>query len=641
MSLKYRADIDGLRAVAVGLVVAYHAFPEYVPGGFVGVDIFFVISGYLVTSILLKEHDRGTYSLLSFYERRVRRLFPALLLVLAAVLVAGWFLLYPDEYVELGRHAFAGAFFVSNVVSWMDAGYFDAQAGYKPLLHLWSLAVEEQFYLVFPLLLALAVRAKAGVLILIAAGIAASFLYGLWVLPVDPASAYFLPQSRFWQLLIGSALGALHWEGLLNNVQVGGAPSFVGMALMVGTAFAISPETPFPGWWAVPPTIGAAMFIASSPSNWVNRMVALRPLVWVGLISYPLYLWHWPLLSFAWIVEAEQPGGKVRLALVGVSVALAALTYLFVERRVRHGLTWKWAPIGMAASVFLVGLAGHLVVREQGVKQRPGSTVIAAQAEFMGALWPYVSNDLCLNSYPFSEVEKLRWWFCSQNRPGSPEILLMGNSYANQMYPGLVNTEPFAHHVILSIGTCEPIAVRPEEAVGVATTSACQGPRRLEQQSLINGIIEEHKPKLVIMAGLSETPDDIYIDRLIERILFAQENGSYVVLVKPTVKLGADIRSCFARPLKTAARDCRVAADSLHAVNERLAPMFDAVQERAPETLVFSVDELFCREDGCSFLLDGLPLLRDEWDHWSEFGSTRSAVLLTQSLSEQRVWPFN
>jgi peptidoglycan/LPS O-acetylase OafA/YrhL len=359
---KYRPDIDGLRAVAVLAVVAFHAFPSWVRGGFIGVDVFFVISGYLISIIIFENLDRNTFSFTEFYARRIKRIFPALLLVLIACFAFGWFALLADEYQQLGKHIAAGAGFISNFTLWNEAGYFDNSADTKPLIHLWSLGIEEQFYIVWPILLWFAWKRKFNLLTITIFVAIASFVLNIKGIKQDMVATFYSPQTRFWELLCGSSLAwfTLYKKNAFSNLKqkldywlsraiysekqeaedktLLNVLSFVGLLLLAYGFFHIHKEFSFPGKWALVPVLGAVLIISAGSNTWVNRTILSNQVaVWFGLISFPLYLWHWPLLSFARIVESEVPSRNIRLAAVVLSIVLAWLTYKFVERPLRFG----------------------------------------------------------------------------------------------------------------------------------------------------------------------------------------------------------------------------------------------------------------------------------------------------------------
>ena len=352
----YRPDIDGLRAVAVAVVVAYHAFPLLLPGGFVGVDVFFVISGYLISGIILGALAEGRFSFAHFYARRMRRIFPALAVVLGAVLIGGWFVLYADDYQRLGRHVAAGAGFASNFILWRESSYFETAVELKPLLHLWSLGIEEQFYLVWPLLLVLASHLRLGrrspgevgrgpLALTLAIG-TASFLISIWTVRIDRTPAFYAPWNRFWELLAGATLACIEADAALGAflARVTARPfvpnvlAIAGALMIAAGVILIDSTRVFPGLWVLLPVAGTFFLLVAGDQAWVNRRIlALRPVVWVGLISYPLYLWHWPLLSFTRLMMPGLPHVLLRLALVAASVVLAWLTYRLIEWPVRFG----------------------------------------------------------------------------------------------------------------------------------------------------------------------------------------------------------------------------------------------------------------------------------------------------------------
>jgi peptidoglycan/LPS O-acetylase OafA/YrhL len=357
----YRADIDGLRAVAVGSVVSYHALPFLAPGGFVGVDIFFVISGYLISQILYTDHAAGRFSLIDFYVRRARRILPALVVVLlACCLVAKWFLL-ADELDSFARSLIASASFVANFYFLRHTNY-SGLAILQPLRHLWSLGVEEQFYLIWPIALAVAWRLRVSPLVVAGLVAAGSFLWSVQATQATPIAAFFAPQSRAWELMAGAMLAWMRWRRDAPPVPIPPALLDAGSATALALLFyaiLFTRTDAFPGLGALPAVVGAVLIIACGPHALVNRIVLTRPgFVWVGLISYPLYLWHWPLLSFLCIVKASAPSLSERVACVIAAVGLAWLTYVYVERPIRFGARNGLKPVALIASLLAIVALG-------------------------------------------------------------------------------------------------------------------------------------------------------------------------------------------------------------------------------------------------------------------------------------------
>jgi peptidoglycan/LPS O-acetylase OafA/YrhL len=357
---QYRADIDGLRAVAVLAVVGYHAFPDWCRGGFVGVDVFFVISGYLISTIIMRGLQQHRFLLHEFYARRVRRIFPALALVLAASFALGWFTLLPHEYAQLGKHVAGGAGFISNFVLWAEAGYFDGAAELKPLLHLWSLGVEEQYYILWPLLLFLAWRRRFGVLGLTLSILVGSFALNVAVVGTDPVAAFYSPATRFWELMVGSSLAyvALARPNIIDSTAGTwrNAAAFSGAALIVVAVLGLHARMAFSGYWAALPTLGALLIIAAGPEAWINRQLLAHPAaVFIGLISYPLYLWHWPSLSFVRILALGENNVPTRLGAIAASIVAAWLTYRLLERPIRFGAHGGLKVFALAAVMTCIG----------------------------------------------------------------------------------------------------------------------------------------------------------------------------------------------------------------------------------------------------------------------------------------------
>ncbi|HEV7600834.1 MAG TPA: acyltransferase family protein [Bradyrhizobium sp.] len=414
----YRADIDGLRAVAVVLVVAFHAFPNVVGGGFVGVDVFFVISGYLITGIILSGLRSFDFSLTGFYARRARRILPALAIVLAGVLAIGWSQLLPAAYRSLGLHALASALFFPNLLSWSEVGYFDAAAEAKPLLHLWSLGVEEQFYLVWPLLLVILSKRPKWLIAILSVIVATSFLYSCYATGRQPAAGFYSPLSRLWELGVGGILAAANLR-VRNRSLV----SLFGIALIVGSAIFLKKTSLFPGALALIPVSGTALVIVFG-----SKVLSHKWPVSVGLISYPLYLWHWPLLSFASVAGVTSVPAKV--AIVAVSLVLATLTTVFIERPVRFGrIRQSGVAVSTAAMIALIACSA-LIWRSGGVPWR-----------YPEEIRPVLAT---MQYDPASDARTPECWLAATSpfEDFSPECgigttLIWGDSHAGRLYTGL------------------------------------------------------------------------------------------------------------------------------------------------------------------------------------------------------------
>lgn len=366
--MRYRADIDGLRAFAVLPVVFFHAGSEIFSGGFVGVDIFFVISGYLITSIIVQEVGEGRFSILNFYERRIRRIFPALFTVIFFSGVAAYFILMPDSFQEFSDSVVATSLFASNILFWLDTGYFAATAESKPLLHTWSLAVEEQFYIFFPLLLVFSYRhfkERWGLILIPLGGI--SFLGSLLLINHDQSATFYLAPTRAWELFLGAFLAS----GLVPKLPkqlLRDAASLLGIIFIVWSITSFSEHTIFPGKKVLIPCLGAALLIYAGEggSSFVGRFLSLPPMVFMGIISYSLYLWHWPAIVLAKQYAIDTLTEMEIATIIALSTGLAILSWRFVERPFRGGekiLSREAIFFGAAAVIFLAsgfGAYGHL-----------------------------------------------------------------------------------------------------------------------------------------------------------------------------------------------------------------------------------------------------------------------------------------
>lgn len=382
MKLKYRADIDGLRAIAVLAVLFFHTDVPGFTGGFVGVDVFFVISGYLITSIILKEIKAENFSIARFYERRIRRIFPALFPVIAFVIVAGAFLFDTNAFNELGESIAATTLFSSNILFWSESGYFSAPSLQKPLLHTWSLAVEEQFYIFFPLALMAIHRYLKGkyflwIMIAFIISLAAS-IYGV---EHHPEATFYLVPTRGWELISGSILSLRALPNHTKSWQKNLLTS-AGLALIFVSIFSYSEATPFPGAAALMPVIGAALIILSGSGGGTyaaQKILSARPLVFIGLISYSLYLWHWPLVAL-WKYLTFRPWNLVdSLGIIAASFVLSILSWKYIEqpfRGERMLLSERKLLFSFAGGVLIVfaGIGG-VIVFQNGMSWRFPNTL--------------------------------------------------------------------------------------------------------------------------------------------------------------------------------------------------------------------------------------------------------------------------
>jgi peptidoglycan/LPS O-acetylase OafA/YrhL len=662
---KYRADIDGLRAIAVLSVVVFHAEPTWIRGGFIGVDIFFVISGFLISTIIFDNLQTESFSLREFYARRVKRIFPALLVVLIASYATGWFVLLPDELAHLGRHTAAGAFFVSNFALWSEAGYFDIATAFKPLFHLWSLGIEEQFYIVWPILLILAWKRKYNLLTLTLAFAAVSLALNLHGSHRNSTATFFSPQTRFWELLCGGLLAwaSLHkhptFSVLKNKLDRGfhrilfrSEPAGDGLALANALALAgaamlafgfmkIKPELGFPGKWAIVPVLGAVLIISAGPRAWFNRVVlANRLAVWFGLISFPLYLWHSPLLTYAHIMEGGTPRAEIRLGAVLLSILFAWLTYRFVERRVRFGKHRLTVPM-LCALMGAIGALGGYTNSQNGFAFRLDSKVdLALLGQTIEPLNTRLSDGSCEKFLHFSIGPDA---VCLANT-STPEVLFVGDSHAMSLNSAAALGKVSIKSMLIGNHGCPPLmshSVRdgkvnkgcnalPEEALKVlaqyqtiqTVVLDSRGPMYFSGEGY--GVEGPSSYSIFALDGSTATQAQMFqkgYSQFVKALLLRQKK---VVFVIDPPELGEEPRGCLVtRPLSISKKTLSNCQQDRSKVDERQAlyrQLVTHIQADNPELQVYDPIDLFCDDAHCYGLRNGKLLYWDD-DHMSTWAS--------------------
>jgi peptidoglycan/LPS O-acetylase OafA/YrhL len=609
---KYRPDIDGLRALAVGAVVIYHAAPAAAPGGFVGVDIFFVISGYLISTILYENLEAGRFSLVDFYFRRALRILPALVVVLFASFLVAYRWLLADEMDAFGRSLLAGSAFVANIEFLRDSNYFSGLAILKPLLHLWSLSVEEQFYLVWPLLLAAAWRARVSPLVAAAAIALLSFAWSVREADTAPIAAFFSAQSRAWELMTGAMLayfvfrnGAVEDADRRRWAVFADAGSVLGVALMIYAVYWTRAEG-FPGFGAVAPVLGATLAIACGPRALANRIVFAHPaMVGLGLISYPLYLWHWPLLSFARIIEAGPTSLSTRLCCVAAALALAWATYLFVERPIRFGARTRLKPLALVASLCVaiaLGAAAEGGAFDGAGLRTPDRAEFARYFDNSYPFWRYRTRvDLAAKfrldcdfydpGYisgaatlaPRARIDPS----CYQRDPGKAKVaFIWGDSHAQMLFSGLraVLGDDWQILIVASSACAPDASVRADSDARYCLRSNWFAMRA----------IATAKPDVVIIARVD---GHRYADLAAVGAAVTAAGARSVLFTGPVPQWDAPFPALVQRRLWDAMPErTRLGLDAfVMAENARLKSDF----ERAGDDRLVDLVGLFCNDSGC------------------------------------------
>ncbi len=637
---KYRSDIDGLRAVAVLSVVSFHASKRWLPGGFIGVDIFFVISGYLISTIIFENLQTNTFSFTSFYARRIKRIFPALIVVLLYVLVFGWFALLSDEYMQLGKHMAAGAGFVSNFALWGEAGYFDNLSETKPLLHLWSLGVEEQFYLIWPLIVWLAwitSKRSYALLTLVLAIALASLLLNLITIGTNPVATFYSPQTRFWELLTGSLLAlfvvfrpnktfTLLRPNLLppalstpsRDRSPGGRAantiSLFGAALIVFGLLYIRSTFSFPGVWAVPPVLGAALLILAGPQAWLNKVVlSNRIAIWFGVISFPLYLWHWPLLSLARIIESANPSAGIRYGAVALAICLSWLTYRLIERPIRFGPGSAMKVGLLVGCMAVLGCTGYLTYRMNGFPFRAHAIL----TDYSGDIGNYPfkkymsdTSDVCTPDNLASEALTSEGFVrCRQSkRNRETDIALIGDSHAEHLFIGLA-------------------AALPQKNLVYYIKNSPAFLYNKEFSAIFSEVVGNKNIKIVIYTMLwtgriAQLPADVDFEQEVAKTVDALiAAGKIVYLVDDVPGFPFPPERCQGRRwLAPNPTICEVDAEAERKYYQRYVETLKRVVSTRPDSKLLSIHKYFCGADTCR-MTKGHDLLYRDDNHLNIVGS--------------------
>ena len=432
--IPYREDIDALRGLAVFLVVVYHTFPKLLPGGFIGVDVFFVISGYLITSIIFFSLNNNNFSLIDFYARRIRRLFPALAIVLLVGLVFGWLVLFPEEYEQLGEHVTKSVVFLLNFQLINEINYFDVENHYKPLLNLWTLSIEEQYYLFWPLLILFFFKIKKSPNYTLVLAFIISFSINVYFVKDYSQKVYYHTLARFWQLAAGSLLAVwlMNYKVLQNSnnsktkILIGGG----GVILIVIGALWIDGQMIYPGLLAIVPVLGAAMVIISN-----IKLKQYFGFVKLGLISYPLYLWHWVIISFLYIYLGRKPETFVLVLAVFLSLTFAYLTYKYIEQfRYKKSST----PY-LISLLIIIGLFGFYVKEKKGLPDRSNMQSYREAIQHFKRV--PAKDETCLNYSRGLLGYQETFDYCRADpdikNKAKKLIAIIGDSHAHTLFPGI------------------------------------------------------------------------------------------------------------------------------------------------------------------------------------------------------------
>lgn len=642
-NLAYRPDIDGLRAVAVVPVILFHAGAQWLPGGFVGVDIFFVISGYLISAIILREVGQGSFTFAGFYERRIRRIIPALLVMLLVTVAIFQIVALPDQAAGAAKSGIAALLSLSNFYFWRETGYFAPAAEFLPLLHTWSLAVEEQFYLLFPPVLLIITRLRWDVRKTLLIGTLLAFAVSLWLSANKPSVAYFLLPARAWELGLGAVLAAGVVPPLRGAVLRELAP-VAGLAAIVVSLFTVRSNMAFPGWVALAPCLGSALIIHDGGRSWLaNNVLAARPAVFVGLLSYSLYLWHWPILAAIRVYTASvHLAPMLAVAAIPLIFFVSWLSWRYVERPFRSRTAMPWPRMarilggGSAVALALSGLS-IVMLGFPGRLTEPARLALAA------------ASDVDPLRVPCQDGTRT-----AQCRFGSLEgqiaYAVIGDSHAAAIRPAVEASGVMG----TAVGTlywkpaCPLLdgAVIPDHPEHIACTEfKTRMWREIERNQNLRTILLAGRWPYQILGtepesggsnrtfmvdGQSGEPSpeeskrafDRSLTRTIERL---QRMGRKVIVIGSIPEPGFDVPHNVATALHLG----RVAAGGIRrdAVEQRLTAadsLVAGIVARHPGVRFLSIWESFCDKDVCPIERGGVPIYYDD-DHLSYKGAVEVA----------------
>lgn len=632
----YRGDIDGLRAISVLLVVVFHYFPELISGGYIGVDVFFVISGFLITKVIMNGIDEKRFSFFEFYARRARRIFPGLLTVLVSCLVFGAMVLRPDEYETLGRYTAAAAFSVINFALYKDVGYFAQPADTKPLLHLWSLSVEEQFYLFFPILLVALRKVGLSYRPIFIAMLGLSLVCCLIWTDEDPSGAFYFPLSRAWELLAGAVVAT---RDLRMSERVSSFGTLAGVGLILAGGVFLNDRFAYPSGWATIPVAGALLIISTGHCRSKALLLDNAPMRHIGKLSYVLYLWHWPALSFATILTIGTPTKTEKLALLCLSIGLTVLTHFTVEKPLRVGGLKRAATV--SALTACLGAGGWFVFWSQGLPQR----IAFPDALPTAFLWD--QQKLSVQTACMNRHENIAHpMFCLETPGHEPVIALLGDSHANALFYGV------AHHyerlgkgvVNFSLPGCPMLyGISARQADGIDT---CERAGRIldyvkASTTITDVILHTRGPFYTSGRGFGEAESRAWVnlvdtkegvadnqkvylaalDRTLESLIEASKR---ITIILDVPELGFDPRKCFqSRPLSILAvstQRCSVPIEEFQSRNADYLRDLMYILARFPSIEVKDPASLFCDRRSCRVNVENKILYRDS-GHLSYEGS--------------------
>lgn len=624
--LKYRPHIDGLRTIAVVSVVLFHLGVGYIPGGFVGVDIFFVISGFLISRIIYTEALAGEFSVVKFYERRARRILPAFLAVTAITFASVYLLFLPPEFETFARSVLASVTFVPNVFFYLTADYFAPAAETLPALHFWSLGVEEQFYFVFPLIVLIVVKISPKALpAVIGVLLGLSLIASEIVIRINPPAAFYLLPFRAYELLIGSLI-ALPGIKFPTSVRVASAVTGAGFVLILASLFFLTKETRFPGLTALAPTVGAGLVLWGSDKapNPLAALLGGRLMRFVGRISYSLYLVHWPLILFANRLFPYADPALRGMAVFTLSIVLATASYEFIEQPFRKGhVAWKSVQIFRLTSSGLAALAllSAFVIHQKGFPERLDSSLKGILAFQAYDYKPHFRSRICFLD-PDQHGRAIDLAACLPKTP-LRKAILWGDSAAAHLYSGL--REPLQERGY-SLGQLSASACAPVEGLDVQQRPNCRG-----FNDLALSLILQEKPDLLIMAASWPVSDEL-LRKLDATIVKLNDVGIHPVLLGAPILYRAGVPAILTERMKVGNHDPFSGADLVEGYISNTDEALRKHLTGRSGVRFASIFEAVCRDKQCPMIVNGKTPVHFDSLHLTAAGSVFFAKALLPKI---------
>jgi peptidoglycan/LPS O-acetylase OafA/YrhL len=637
--LGYRPEIDGLRAVAVVPVVLFHAGFEAFNGGYVGVDVFFVISGYLITTTLIEDIENGRFSILSFYERRARRILPALFFIMFLCCTFAWLVMVPSQMKDFSQSLVAVSWFASNILFWRETDYFDQAVELKPLLHTWSLAVEEQYYVLFPVFLILAWRfGKNRVFWLIVIMAAISLLLSEWGWRNSAVANFYLAPTRVWELFAGSIAAFLVQQ---NGVHKNSLLASLGLLAIIGSIFVYDESTPFPSLYALVPVMGVVLLVLYADRETVAaRILSTKGLVGVGLISYSAYLWHQPLFAFAKILWMDLHGA-LAVVMTLSTIPLAYLSWRFVEKPFRNKKTFSRGMIFSSSvfGIFAFSMFGYLGHTTNGFENRHDWS----EHYYLTLAPKETFNDNCINRYPNLDIFST----CRMSSENAPTVALVGDSHSHALYESLAAS--YDDETIINIGrwSCLPFVNDQHLAAFNCPHYQAEADAFLKSNPQIHTIILSGYWGYLASGGwskesrgyrmheeISETDQETFIQNALTFLNKHKSTAENIILIEDVPDLDfAPVRCDDLGVYRFIRSECSMSYKDFKPRRKKIAGMMGDLMQLNPNVEYVQVTDLFCDEEMCASMSPQGSLYSDG-DHVSRRGadliSTRISNLINK-----------